>query len=1212
MKNTNRIPFAVAALAVACASLGTLQAQTFANVPALSFTKVFAGSNPLPQVVSVVTTNNSVMRFTATATTTTGGTWLTTSPTGTGCCYTPEAITVTVNPLITLAAGTYTGQIVFTAYPTATTTLTVPVTLIVAAAGTPFFDTTPGQMTFSLQTGGAPPAQPLQIRNGGSGALNWSLTASTADGGGWLTASVSSGQAPSTVSIGVVPGSLPGGGAAAGTFVGQLRFNSSGGSVTIPVNVVVGDTGFTQISPLSFTKPFGGANPLPQVVLVTTTSASVSRFSVSVATSNGGTWLLAAPSGVGCCYTPESIGISVNPSASLAAGSYTGQVTVISYPGNDVSMTIPVTLTVAATTGPLFDNAPGQMTFSLKTGRTTNPAAQTLQIRNAGVGTLNWALTATTADGNPWLSVSAVSGTAPATLTVSVITQNLPNAALLPFGYSGNLLFRSATGNITVPISVVVGDITFSQLNPISFTKPFGGANPLPQVLAVSTSDASVARFTVSSSTANGGAWLVVAPTGVGCCYTPEAVTVSVNPSPSLAAGSYTGQVTITSYPGSDYVMTVPVTLTVAAAGTTYLGNLPGQLSYSLTTGRSTNPAAQSMQILKAGPNALNWTLSKSTSDGNNWLNVSAASGAAPATVSVSVTTQLLPNGGLIAGTFTGQLLVRTASSTVTVPISVVVGDTAFNQVNPISFTKTFGGANPLPQVVTPLATGGGVVRFTVAASTGTGGSWLQVSPTGLGCCYTPEAITLTVNPSATLPAGTYAAQVTFTSYPGNDASITVPVTLTIAASGAPYLDNVPGQITFSQRTGTGLNPPSQGISLRSVGGSLNYSMTRSTSDGNNWLNVTPATGSTPGIISVSIVTQNLPNNGLVAGTFSGQIAFRSAGGNLTIPVMVYVGDGAFTQTNPISFNMSAGGKNPLPEILLFSATGGSTVRFTSSVSSGNGGSWLQVTPTGVGCCYTPEAMTVSVNGASLAAGTYTGEINAIMYPGGDVSMTVPVNLTVAPAGATVFDNVQGQMTFSMQPGLGANPTSQQVHIRNAGPGALNWTLVRNTSDSNNWLSVSAGSGTAPSTLTVGVITNNLPDSGFIAGNFTGQVVLQSPTGNVAIPVTVAVGDSVFVQPAPLTFTMQAGGANPPTQAFSGASSNAVIRYTSTAVSGNGSNWLSISPTGLGCCYTPTTMTVSVNGATLPAGTYTSEINFVEYPSNDRTMTLPVTLVVNP
>jgi hypothetical protein len=52
-----------------------VQAQTFANIPALSFTKNFGGANPLPQVIAVPSVGPT-FDFTSAASTTTGGSWI--------------------------------------------------------------------------------------------------------------------------------------------------------------------------------------------------------------------------------------------------------------------------------------------------------------------------------------------------------------------------------------------------------------------------------------------------------------------------------------------------------------------------------------------------------------------------------------------------------------------------------------------------------------------------------------------------------------------------------------------------------------------------------------------------------------------------------------------------------------------------------------------------------------------------------------------------------------------------------------------------------------------------------------------------------------------------------------------------------------------------------------------------------------------------------
>ena len=120
-------------------------------MPGLSFTKKFAGANPLPQVLTAAS-NGANFNSTATASTNSGGSWLVLTP-ASGVYVTPASWVVSVNPDTSLAAGTYTGQVVVKQYPSGVPTMTVPVTLIIAATGTPFFDDMAGQVSFSVATG---------------------------------------------------------------------------------------------------------------------------------------------------------------------------------------------------------------------------------------------------------------------------------------------------------------------------------------------------------------------------------------------------------------------------------------------------------------------------------------------------------------------------------------------------------------------------------------------------------------------------------------------------------------------------------------------------------------------------------------------------------------------------------------------------------------------------------------------------------------------------------------------------------------------------------------------------------------------------------------------------------------------------------------------------------------------------------------------------
>jgi hypothetical protein len=85
---------------------------------------------------------------------------------------------------------------------------------------------------------------------------------------------------------------------------------------------------------------------------------------------------------------------------------------------------------------------------------------------------------------------------------------------------------------------------------------------------------------------------------------------------------------------------------------------------------------------------------------------------------------------------------------------------------------------------------------------------------------------------------------------------------------------------------------------------------------------------------------------------------------------------------------------------------------------------------------------------------------------------------------------------------------------------------------------------------------------------------------------------------------------NPPPKTITIASTSGALRFTPTVASGKGGNWVSISPSGNGCCFTPTNVTVSLNASSLPVGTYVGEINVIEFANPGKSMTVPVVLTI--
>jgi chitobiase/beta-hexosaminidase-like protein/BACON domain-containing protein len=1187
-------------------------AQEFAPIPALVFNTTAGAGSPLPQTVTVTSTGAS-FTFSAAASTNSGGSWLT-IPTSIPCCGdpTPFALTIAADSAANLAAGTYTGQVVLTPSSNSISPLTIPITLIVHPTTATYFDQVAGGLTFTLQSDGeTPPGQLLQVRNAGAGALAWTGSTTTADGGQWLSLSATSGTAPSNLTVGIVLAKLPGLGITAGTFSGQVLLKTSSDSVTIPITVIVGSAVFRQINPLNFDKTFAGGNPLPQVLTVAGTGSAI-NFSAKVLNATGGDWLTVSSNAFGCCgaNTPSALTFTVNPAVTLAAGTYMAEVVVSSEDGSE-GLNIPVTLAVDASTAAYFDDVAGALSFSLNTGGDA-PAAQSIRIRNAGSGTLAWTAQAIEADGGSWLSVSAASGTAPDLLSVSIKPESLPSSGLIAGTFTGQIALQSGTSRITIPVTVPVGPAEFRQVNPLNFIKPYAGANPLSQVITIASTGTSF-PFAASTVSSTGGSWLVITPSSYGCCgyNTPQAITVGVNPAITLAAGTYTSEILVQSEAG-DQTLAIPVTLTIEPTTATFFDAVPGQMSFFMVT-KGNAPPPQVLPIRNAGAGTLDWTATTATTDGGNWLAISAESGVAPANPTVSIIPANLPGGGLVAGTFTGQVILLSGGTPVTVPVSMTVGANVFRQINPLEFTMTVSGANPLPQVVTVASTGTNFAFFATVANS-TGGNWLSINPSSFGCCglNTPQAIVVSVNPAVTLTAGTYSSEVIVTSADGTQ-GITIPVTLNIEAKTSAYFDSLRGALSFSMIT-NGSAPPAQPIEIRNAGaGSLAWTASLTTSDGGNWLAISAASGTAPSVPTVTVLPANLPGGGLTAGTFSGQVILATGTNRVTIPVSMVVGAGIFRQVNALDFNMTYGGANPLPQLFNVPSNGANFAFFATAVNS-TGGNWLSINPSSFGCCgiNTPQQMIVTVAPPSvLAVGTYTSEI-IFTASNGSPSMVVPVTLRVNAATTTYFDDMPGGVGFVQVTG-GANPASQTIPIRNAGTATLDWSAAVTTSDGASWLSISSPGGTAPSTLTISIKSASLPGKGLVAGIFNGQILLTSGSIRQTIPVQAVVSGDVFDPVAPLSFSKSYDGANPTYQILNVNSTGASIGFFAQANTDYGGNWLVINPSSFGCCGqgTPLPIQVSINPAiTLAAGSYVGEI-VITSSAGDQGFVVPVTMTIN-
>jgi trimeric autotransporter adhesin len=275
----------------------TVTAQGQSGTPSLTFSSGTGGQSPAAQSLNIAAEIQGAAPIPLSVATSTesGGAWLTTAFQAGSA--TPYTLTVTVTPG-TLAPGTYKGKVTIT--PTGGTAVEVPVTFTVTAGAS--VSASPASLTFNYQAGGEDPS-PGSIQVSGTGS-NPAFTASAAtlSGGAWLSVTPTSGTAPQTLSVRVMPGSLD-----AGTYNGFITVAGANGAagggtvnvtltVTVPlptiekiVNAATGLAG--AIAPgeiVSLYAPAGGAHPIGPATPVETKLDETGK----VATKLGGVQVL--------------------------------------------------------------------------------------------------------------------------------------------------------------------------------------------------------------------------------------------------------------------------------------------------------------------------------------------------------------------------------------------------------------------------------------------------------------------------------------------------------------------------------------------------------------------------------------------------------------------------------------------------------------------------------------------------------------------------------------------------------------------------------------------------------------------------------------------------------------------------------------------------------------------------------------------------------
>ncbi len=556
----------------------------------------------------------------------------------------------------------------------------------------------------------------------------------------------------------------------------------------------------------------------------------------------------------------------------------------------------------------------------------------------------------------------------------------------------------------------------------LSFTGTAAAANPPAQNLAITNSGSGSLIWSASTTTS----WLTVTPSsGTGAGST------SVQPNLSgLAAGTYTGSITVIAPGASGSPATVPVTLTISAASS---GNPSSQSTVNINCGGiafttsdgtqwvpdedftngelfyvgssiANTPVADyylyrtaraglwtdfsyaipvpngsyvvtlrfaELQYSAKGQRVFNVVLNGATvlSNFDILANVAAL---APLQEQFPVTVtngaiQLAFNGVVNRGVI-NAIQVAPASGSQPIPPSLTLGGTSLN------FSGTAGGSNPTAQAVTVTNAGGSTLTWTASSSA----TWLSISPNS---GTAPASISVQPN-LAGMAAGSYNGTVTVTAPGAGNSPQAVSVALTVSAATPPTLSISTPSLSFSATAG-GSNPSTQTVSVSNTGsGTATWTATSN----QPWLTVSPASGTNSGILTVGAVVGSLSAN-----TYIGAVTVN--------------GGAAGTKTVNVSFAVAASSNNGgTGSGVTLPPTGGNNWYVSTSGSrSGNGS---QSSPWDIVTALAQPASVRPGDTIWLMAGTYgDGTVGTVIQSKLVGTPTSPIIVRAYPGQRATINN---------------------------------------------------------------------------------------------------------------------------------------------------------------------------------------------------------------
>jgi len=528
----------------------------------------------------------------------------------------------------------------------------------------------------------------------------------------------------------------------------------------------------------------------------------------------------------------------------------------------------------------------------------------------------------------------------------------------------------------------------------------------------------------------------------------------------------------------------------------------------------STAPRTTDLTLTGTAP--LSWTATRAQSAG--WLSLSAPSGTTPSTLTLT-----LNPSGLAAGTYRDTVIVTAgggaAGSPDSTPVTFTITCTDAFEPNE-SFGAAVGITSGTP-VTAKICTSVDDDFFSIAVTSGQTIQLALTPPPGLNYIaeiYSPvQTLVRTLftsgNPSQTsyiaTTSGTHYVKV----YGFSFLDVSTIATYTMTATLLDVLTVTPTSVTETAPEAA-TTPRTADLTLT---GSVPLAWTAVRARNSAWLSLSAPSGTTP-----STLTLTMDPTGLAQGTYWDTVIVTAAGATGSpdsTPVTLTI-----TCTDPYEPNASFAAAAPI--------TSGTTVVAKICTSADEdyysipvvAGQRITASMTGPPqdfdlYLYDPSQTLVGVSASggstefiaqtATATGTYYVRVDPF---GSGFNTTTPYNLTV------LAQDVLTVTPTSVVDSAGEGTTTARTKdVTLSGTAPLGWTATR--AQSSTWLSLSAPSGTTPSTLTL-----TMNPTGLAPGTYRDTVIVTS-AGAAGSP------DST-----PVTFTIQCSDAYEPNGSFATAS----------------------------------------------------------------------------